>query len=644
MRRSNPRLSLSTGLASGAVLATALGLSLRAPADEKFLRVADLKPGMKGYGLTVFQGAKPERFDVEIIGTLHNFRPRQDLILIKSKHPRIDVARTVAGMSGSPIYIDGKMIGAYAYGWMFNVEPIAGVTPIHDMLADLRRPVPPALAPGAGKAPLPARSTAGAARPAPLAARPAPLMEHAPLLEHARRFAASPLEYDLRAHATQIASLTRRTLAAPQGTSLAPASTDLMVAGLGARSLKLAEELFEPIGLHVLEGGGTGTGTLAPGEPTRFVDGGVITVPMLSGDISMSGLGTVTYVEGDRLVAFGHPMMQGGLESFPTALGRVHWVLATQNRSFKIGEPTQRLGTLVNDRQASIVVDMSRRAPTFPIVVDVEGAPGAPHTHWTMEATEDQFLAPGIAAMGIGSALETAAGERNETTWRATSKLHLRGHGTLTVEDFGAGSQAPIGPGDFARSRLVRAVGAVLNNPWEVGEIERIETKVSLVMRREVMFLRGTKVLDPEVEPGTVARVRLTLASHLGAERSEIIEVPMSKSLAGQTVRVQFRPAYVVDRTVPAPENYSDLVRVLAKMDFPSEAIIASYDLPNEATATFRGKVARRMPPGMADMLRSSGDSVAPELFAAQHQEIFPLQGFVIGDETVEIRVRAVLE
>ena len=642
---------------SGAVVAGALGMALRAPADEKFLKVEDIKPGMKGHGLTVFQGARPERFDVEIVGTLHNFRPRQDLILIKAKHPRIDVARTVAGMSGSPIYIDGKMIGAYAYGWMFNVEPIAGVTPIHDMLADLRRPLPTAISPGAGKAPLPGPGARGAATQGAAtqgaATRDARTQGDAgeqrgasrsPWLDHPSRFAASPLDYDLRAHADQIASLSAGTLAPPHGTSLAPASTDLIVAGLGARSRKLAAELFEPMGMTVLEGGGTGQGTVAAGDPTRFVDGGVITVPLLSGDVSMSGLGTVTYVEGDKLVAFGHPMMQGGASHFPTALGTVHWVLATQNRSFKIGEPTLRLGTLVNDRQASIVVDMSQRAPTFPIVVDVTGAPGAPHTHWTLEASNDQFLAPGIAAMGIGSALETTAGERNDSTWRATSKLHVKGHGVLTVEDFGTGAQSPIGPADFARSRLVRALGALLNNPWEVGGIERIETKVDFVMRRDIVTLRGVKVLDPEVDAGETARVRLTLASHLGPERTELLEIPMAKTLAGQTVRVQLRPAYLVDRTVPAPENYNDLVRVLARMDFPAEAIVASYDLPNEATAAFRGKLANRMPPGMVDMLRSSGDTIAPELFSAQRQHIHAIRGFLIGDDTVEIKVRARLD
>src|SRR6185503_15272311 len=106
------------------------------------LSVDQIKPGMKGYGLTVFEGTKPERFGVEVIDVIKNFRPRQDAILIKTVHPRLDVVNVVRGMSGSPIFIDGKMIGAYAYGWSFGKEPVAGVTPIHNMLEDLARPLP----------------------------------------------------------------------------------------------------------------------------------------------------------------------------------------------------------------------------------------------------------------------------------------------------------------------------------------------------------------------------------------------------------------------------------------------------------------------------------------------------------------------
>ena len=626
--------SLPLGVLGGALVAALLGLSVRAPADEKFMKVADVKPGMKGYGLTVFQGTKPERFDVEVISTMKNFRPKQDLILIKTKHPRLEVARTVAGMSGSPIYIEGKMIGAYAYGWLFGVEPIAGVTPIHDMLDDLARPIPQALAPAAGRAPMP-----GKPMPPRRGKKQAFLDDDAP-----NRFAGAPLDYDLRRHGAQVSERMRAALAAPEGTDLRAASTDVMISGLGPRSARFAAEVFEPLGMTLQQGGGTGGPSVAPPDsPKRFVDGGVVTVQMLSGDVSTSGLGTVTYVAGDKLVAFGHPMMMGGLGQLPTALGTVHWSVATTNRSFKLGEPTTPLGTLVNERQASIVVDQSRKAPTFPNTVDIRGVPGAPHTHWQMEATQDPFMAPNLAALALGSALESTAAERGETTWRATTRLTIDGGRVLTLEDFGAGSGTPLSPSDFARSRLTRAMGALLNNPWQLGKIDKIESKIDIIARRDVALLRGAELLDPEVDAGGKVRVRLVLQNYLGALRTEELEIPIALALAGETVRIEIRPAYNVDRAAPAPENYHELVDVLDRLDFPGEALIVSYTLPNEASAAFAGKLATRLPPGMADRLASRTDSVVPELYAAQWQLVVPTKGFIVGQETIDVKVRHVL-
>src|SRR5688500_8100636 len=135
-------------LAAAALLGLAVSLpNGLARADGRAQR-ADVMPndqirrGMKGYGLTVFEGTKPERFEVEVIDVLRNFRPKQEIFLIKTKHPRLEVAKVVAGMSGSPIYINGKMIGAYAYGWTFGAEPVAGVTPIRAMIDELELPLP----------------------------------------------------------------------------------------------------------------------------------------------------------------------------------------------------------------------------------------------------------------------------------------------------------------------------------------------------------------------------------------------------------------------------------------------------------------------------------------------------------------------
>jgi hypothetical protein len=552
------------------------------------------------------------------------------LILIKTLHPRLTITRTVAGMSGSPIYLNGKMIGAYAYGWLFGAEAIAGVTPIHAMLDELNRPLPKTIAPRGGS-PLPASSFRINEPIKPV--KPA---------KGARSFIGAPGGYDLASHAKQIATQSAPALAPPEGVSLARASTPLMLGGLGGVSLKIASDLLAPMGLDPLQAGGGSSGKPAPNAPTKFVDGGAIGVELVRGDISAMGIGTVTRVVGNKLLAFGHPMLNGGIEALPTAIGHVHWILASQNRSFKIGEAARSLGALVNDRQAAIVVDSSVTAPTFPMRLHIEGVDGAPQPTWNVEVAHDQFMAPTFAAMALGSAAETTTSERRDMTWRATSKLTIGRYGTVTFTDFGAGNGNPMGPEDFMRGRLVRAMGSLLNNPWEPVTVERVDTTMRVTFEREVALLRGTKVLEPEIDAGGKARVRLDLQPYQGKIESKVIEVDVPAELAGREVEIELVPGYEVDKPQATPNNVAELVAMLQNQTFDPESIVAIIKL-RENGAAFGGQVASRLPPGAIDTLRPMNASEAPETFGAQVQTPIPMKRFIAGRDTVRVKVRPIL-
>jgi len=615
-------------IVAGALASTALGIGLAEalpsePSDT--LPLAQVKPGMKGYGLTVFSGTKPEKFDVEVISTLHNFRPNQDLVLIKTAHPRLEVARTVAGMSGSPIYLNGKMIGAYAYGWTFGAEAIAGVTPIKSMIEELNRPLPKEIMPRGG-VPLPAAA-----------------VERGPSTRPVRAFSGAPDAYDLKGHAQQLAARAAQTLAPPEGTNLMRASTPVLLGGMTPSSMKIASDLLSPMGLDPLQAGGA-TSAPDPNAPSNYVDGGAIGVQLVRGDISAMGLGTVTRVTGNKLVAFGHPMFGGGVESLPTALARVHWILASQNRSFKIGEGVRPLGALVNDRQAAIVVDANVKAPTFPMHIDIQGVEGAPKPAWDVEVAHDQFLAPTFAAMALGGAAETTTAERRDMTWRATSRLKIAKYGTITLVDFSAGSGSPVGSDDFTRGRLVRAMGALLNNPWEPVVVERVDTTMRVTFDREVSTLLGAKVLEPEVDAGAPIRIRLDLQPYRGngAVETRVIEVNVPSDLAGRDVEIELAPGYEVERPLATPNSVAELIAAIPNQHFDAESIVASFRL-REAGAAYGGKIASRLPPGAADTLRPSSQSNAPETFAATVQTAVPLKRFVVGRDTVRAHVRPVL-
>ncbi len=616
-------LSIVAGALASAALGASVAHALPDPPDV--LPLSEVKPGMKGYGMTVFSGTEPEKFDVEIISTLHNFRPNQDLVLIKTPHPRLNITRTVAGMSGSPIYLNGKMIGAYAYGWLYGAEPIAGVTPIKSMLEDQARPIPRALFPRSG-GPLP---SADASDPGGKKRSP-----------HA--FLGAPDAYDLATHAKQIGSRTANALAAPDGTSLARASTPILVGGMGNTAMKIASDLLTPLGLDPMQGGGGGGKQQDPNAPTKYVDGGAIGVQLVKGDVSAMGLGTVTRVQGDKLVAFGHPMLGGGIEALPTAIAKVHWIVASMNRSFKLGEAARPLGALVNDRQAAIVVDSSVKGPMFPVTLKVEGADGVPKPTWSMEVVHDQFMAPAFTAMAIGSGVEETTAERRDMTWRAVSKLKVAKYGTITLQDFGAGNGNPVGAEEFMRGRLVKAVGTLLNNPWEPVQIEGVETVVKVTFEREVSLLRGAKVLDPEVDAGSPARVRLTLQNWQGKIETRDIEIKIPAELAGRDVDIDLSPGYEIERPLPTPDSVAELMSNLQNSTFDPESVVVTFRLKENAAA-YKGKIAPRLPPGALDTLRPATASDAPEVFAAQVQIAIPLKRFLVGRDSVRVLVRPVL-
>jgi hypothetical protein len=630
--------SIWLGLLGGALLSAVIGVGVaRAiPSAQNTMPLSDVKAGMKGYGMTVFKGTQPEKFDVEIIGVLENFRPNQALILIKTpNHPRLDIAHTVAGMSGSPIYLDGKMIGAYAYGWTFGAEPIAGVTPIHNMLEDLKKPIPPLFTPR--KNILPRHKDAQ--KPGAQVGQASPRALRG-LFEAA---SSSPLAYDLQAHAKQLAASSARERGTGSTATLAPAATPLLLGGMTPASLTFAEGMLAPMGLVPLQAGGGGK-TVAADAPAGFVDGGAIGVQLIRGDISAMGLGTVTRVEGEKLVAFGHPMMGGGASDMPTAIAKVHWILASTNRSFKIGEAARPLGTLVNDRQASIVVDSKRVASTFPVDLKIEGVEGAPKTVWKSEVAHDPFMSPFLAAAAIGNALETTTAERGDTTFRALTKLKIAGYGTIELKDFGAAAGDPISADSFIRSRMVRAMGVLLNNPWEDVRIEGVESTVKVTFQREVALIRGTQIVDAEIDPGQPARIKIDLIPFKGKQETRVIEVPIPPGYAGEDVDIELNPGYEVERPKASPESVADLVAMLNNPTFPEESLVATIRLKSENGAAFRGNVATRLPPGALDTLRVTAGSVGPDTFGSVQQTTHPMKTFVVGRDRVRVRVRPLLK
>jgi len=470
----------------GACLLLLVGLAHSASTT---IDVASIKPGMKGYGLTVFRGVTPERFDVEVIDVLKNFRPSQDLILVRTPHPILDKAMVVGGMSGSPIYLDGKLAGAYAYGWMFGKEPVAGVTPIASMLAELTRAVDPSIWDALG---IPVASSAANKQAAKQQHARARVRENTALYAAQQQQQAGtsgdPFSA-LRAHAEQHGfGAPARSDSMPR---LSAAATPLMLSGFDERVVDMLDAELTRFGMPAVEASAGGAaGAAAKGAPAdRFVDGGAIGVQLIRGDLQATSIGTVTHVAGTRLVAFGHPMMNAGQPALPTATARILHILASEQRSFKIGEVRSSLGTMIHDRQAAIVIDTTLTPATVPMTVRVHGVAGAPKTEWNMELASHRLLTPMLGFSAILNALSATAAEQTDAVFEAKTKVFVAGHGAHEITDFGytpAGISSPMAVGQL---RAFDVVGAVYINPFEQARIERIEVDLTVRYGRGVVTI-----------------------------------------------------------------------------------------------------------------------------------------------------------
>lgn len=618
--------ALSVGLFAG------LGLSIplaRGDAKPRTISVNEIKDGMKGYGLSVFKGTEPERFEVEVVGVLHNFRPGQELILVNTKHPRLAITKNVRGMSGSPIYLDnGRLAGAYAYSWSsFQVEPIAGVTPIAPMLTEMNRPIPPGFWPLEGQAPLP-----GGAKAAPKRA-----MNDA---GGTTTWSGAPGTYDLNEHVAQIA--TRLNAGKDPSKPVVPSATPLMMGGMSDRSMALVRKIFEPLGMDPIQAGGSGGGVADPNAPKHFVDGGGVGVEMARGDVSLMGLGTVTHVEGTKLCGFGHPMMEAGVTALPTTIGKVHWIFASEQHSSKIGESARSLGALVQDRQSSIVVDEAKTAPVFPLTADIQGATGIPKKNWRVEIAEERFMSAGITASVLGSILDASVNERRDVTWKLTSKLTVQGHGTITLDDFGVATGGMPDASELAHSKIARAIGEVLNNPWENVHIEKVESVFTVDYSRELLRVRGIDVLDPVVDVGQNVRIRVHLVPFVGSETTKVVEMKMPDEMAGKDVEIELVPGYGVQPDRPAPQSLSDLLANQTKQTLTPKSLVLQYRSRASGVA-YRGHVADRLPAFAADLLRPSSSDVAPDAFSSYTRVVVPLDKYIEGGDRARIKVRPLM-
>jgi hypothetical protein len=622
---------LSRALPALAAIPLLVAVLAAAQTRPSTIPVEEVRRGMVGYGLTVFEGETPARFDVEVIDVLHNFRPGQDIILVRTRHPILEHAATVAGMSGSPIYLDDRLAGAYAYGWPFGKDPIAGVTPIANMLAEMRRTRRPDAFPLAAPLARVGRATArfGASPDARLAGLPAhrgetPTDALSPLRALAQRRAAAQ---------TWSAQPDARAL------RLEPAATPLMLGGFGDRAIAELSEQLAPFGLMPLQAGGSARTPAPGGTAPRYVDGGAIGVQLVRGDISATGVGTVTHVAGRELVAFGHPMMNAGETGLPTATARVLHILASEQRSFKLAEAVAPLGALVNDRQAAIVVDSGVTAATVPVTLRVHGPDGLPRDTWRFEVASHRVLTPAQLLSALANALEATVSDETDLIVEARSRIAIeRRTEMIELSDRRYAPAGVASPRALGRLRLFEALEAVYGNPFEQARIRSVELDLTVQFGRELAHVVDAVLPDDEVDPGERVDLVLTLRAHGRPDEQRVIPVDIPRDAAGTELELAVQPGDEVPLENPEPRSLDDLLAIVGNR-LPPTSLVVSMRLPSRGLR-FEGHVARSLPPSALDALSLTNGGAPAAPFATQLRQIHPMGRLLGGGARLRVRVR----
>ncbi|MGD0498846.1 MAG: SpoIVB peptidase S55 domain-containing protein [Bryobacteraceae bacterium] len=453
------------------VFALAAALS----AQTAFFPLKDVRPGMRGTGKTVFAGNRIEDFQVEVLGVLDNVGPKQSLILARLSGGPLEHTGVMQGMSGSPVYFDGKLAGAVAMAFNYAKDPIAGIRPIEEMTGRAA----PAVAP---------------------ARRPAAALGDQDLL-HLFSPPAPALAGDAR---------------------LVDIATPLSFGGFSRNTLETFAPRLRSLGLETVQGAVSG-GNLGAGlgNPTSLKPGSMISVQLMAGDMTVGADGTLTCIDGDRVYAFGHRFLGVGSTALPFARSEVVALLPTLNSSFKLSSAKEWMGVINQDRDTAISGELGKLPALTPVTISVSRN-GRAVDSYKMQMVDDPLLSPLLIQMAVSSAIDA--------TERTVGVSSIRLSGELEF----ANAPAPVrmanifavDSGAVIQAALSAAVPAayVMQSGFDALKLKRVALKIETFDQKKGLDIDGVTVSPREARPGQAIRLNVSLAGENGAEIRRQVE------------------------------------------------------------------------------------------------------------------------
>jgi hypothetical protein len=512
-----------------------LGLSLptsilSAQTAQPTIPVDQIHAGMRGYALTVFEGVKPESMDVEVLGVLRNANgPKGDIILVRLHGAKVEYTGVVAGMSGSPVYLDSKLAGALAFRiGEFSKEPIAGVTPIADMLEINALDKSPA-------------EEAAATKPTVTAAagKTAAPGDGSTLPNSAQDFA----------------------------TYLKPIDAPLVFNGFSEDAVRRFAGQFASVGIVPVMGAGSASNDKQP-EPLEA--GSAVSAILVRGDMDIAATCTVTYIDPQRLLACGHPLLQFGSVDLPMDKAQVLATLPSPLNAFKIVNTTEQAGVFVQDRHTGIMGVFNKQPDMIPVTLTIHGGNGAPERDFHFEVLNNPRLSPVAIMATVFNALHGVNEYGEEITYRLNGSIDVKGFPEVSLKNMFVPTENGQPAAMAAAMSLGERFGRIYDNPYNAPAVNSVKLDFDLVRERRWARLESARTDVTEARPGDEIIVETVLAPYRGERVVRQIPVKIPTSASKGTLRILVSDGETLDRVGranPAFGRKLDLASTIALLN-----------------------------------------------------------------------------
>lgn len=568
--------------------------------------VSQIHAGMRGVAYTVFQGTKPEPMEVEVLGVLKNANgPKGDVILIRLGGEKAEYTGVVAGMSGSPVYLDGKLAGALAFRiGEFSKEPIAGVTPIAEMLE-------------------------------------ISAIDHTPIEDPApvRAVARVP---DKVAGPGAGATISQDFSNQGFTNYLKPIETPLVFNGFSTDAVRRFASQFAAAGITPVMGAGSVSDAKQP-EPLE--PGSAVSAILVRGDMDIAATCTVTYMDADHLLACGHPLLQFGAVDLPMTKAQVLATLPSPLNAFKIVNATEPVGAFVQDRHTGILGEFGKKPDMIPVTLNIHGGPTVKQFHY--EVLNNARLSPIAMMATVFNALHGVNEYGEETTYRMNGSISVNGYPDVTLQNMYAPADGNQAAAILAALSLGDRFSRIYDNPYNVPDIRDVQLDFDLVRERRWARLESSRTDVTEARPGDTITVEAMLRPYRGEAIVHQIPIHIPSSASKGTLRILISDGDTLDRIRRGAPQFGrklDLASTIAMLnkEHVNNRVYVSL-LESDPEAMIADKVMPALPlsiMNVMDGMRGTQDMVVRAESSVNEAATGPLDYVVSGAQLLTITIK----